>query len=335
MSKSKDKNKQNKGIAPSTNPINSDEKITAMAKAFLNNIKEYKEAYILLSTAIGLVIGTFFNLSCDMIYRGYADSFHIDIQYVQRDNHDLFVSILIILGTGIMCMPIFVFIYQLASKLSRYKFKQCIPIIISAVLIFLPIALAVIHQVFSVKDDWTWILLATVLIAMFALVFITIYLAALYSVHRQHRSITSNTNLAEAQDNEENTNNNNHTQGRHWINLIKSIPLLVISLICALFAEYWFGRAYVSCLTEFDFMVTDSLSELVDVEKPPCNLILSQTDEYYYLSAYEITNQNGLYKITIYPDYHILLQKSDDLNSVSIVRNHFAQAEVKTGLPKT
>lgn len=103
--------------------------------------------------------------------------------------------------------------------------------------------------------------------------------------------------------------------------------ILAALLISILFMpiSYWFGWQQASQKEYFDFIVDEYNDEIGVNNSPGFNLILSQNSEYYCLSKYTISKDDGKEVIKIFPDYQTIVPKSDD-ESFIIIRKHFVNA---------
>ena len=83
------KNKRKKENANQKNMILEnafDKKVKDFVGEMIENLKKNKEAYIVICTALGLVINAIWNIACGIGYRGYADGLNISTQFIQKDN---------------------------------------------------------------------------------------------------------------------------------------------------------------------------------------------------------------------------------------------------------
>ena len=107
--------------------------------------------------------------------------------------------------------------------------------------------------------------------------------------------------------------------------------LLAALLISIIFMpiSYLFGWQQASQKEYFDFIV-DEYNDEIGIDNSLCyNLILSQNSEYYCLSGYTISKDDGKEVIKIFPDYQTIVPKSDD-ETVKIIRKRFVNAGKET-----
>ena len=93
-------------------------------------------------------------------------------------------------------------------------------------------------------------------------------------------------------------------------------------------AIYCFGRYGATSQIEFDFIVEKyDYSFTYDGTTVYDNIILSETDELYYLSVCKISGSADNPAITIFPNYHSIVKKGDAPNS--IIRKRFRSTYIE------
>ena len=330
-----------------------EKKANKSVRKILSIIKEYKEAFVLLCTAFGLAVSSFWNISCDVIYRGYADCFHIDISYIARDNQGLFVSLLIILGTATVCLPFFILIYQLELKYHKRPFCRLVPLGISFFVITIPFFLCSNFgkPIVLAAGQWGTVLFyLSVILCFLSAIFFTIYLLCLFYQLRRRKSKEkpkqetgttdeqSQTDISTGKKaNEQSITNKSKTSKStpklsQIIAFVKAIGfVLVVSLLMFVMGVYCLGRSIALSRTEFDFLELTTCDSIENNHK--CALILSMTDDYFYLSKFTESESNEGSIITIYPDTYMVLQRTEEINPVSITRKRYDKMEIEKGTP--
>lgn len=103
----------------------------------------------------------------------------------------------------------------------------------------------------------------------------------------------------------------------------KATGMWLVALISLLMAIYCFGRYGASSQMEFDFIVDKyDYSFTYDGNVVYDNIILSETDELYYLSVCTISGSADNATITIYPNYHSIVKKGDE--PINVIRKRFS-----------
>lgn len=302
--------------------------IYTAVKEMLKNLKDNKEAYTMICGACGLVFASLWNIACDIGYRGFSDELLVDSQYIQRDNHGILVSLIIILGVAILFFPIFYAILSLAKKTAPSKIKRISIIIGSLLIAILPFVLVVIVCIFPSTYKWITTIIAPVtVLAMLSALFFMIYfpLITILLDEKNHLKEITNTDLTSAN----RDNSLIDKENTKLMSYIKAIRRFLMALLFTLLAIYSFGRLYAQVKTEYDFLVDSySYDFSFDGEKIYDNIVISQTDEYYYLSVCTLSVENGSTKVTIYPYYHSVVNKSDSDSKAKVIRKKFDTVDI-------
>ena len=297
----------------------------------LNNLNTYKEVYAIIGGACGLVFTSLWNIACDIGYRGFADALSINLQYIQRDNNNILVSLLIILGIAVVFFPVFYAVLCLAKKTAPNKIVRHILQWVSVGVSVLPFLLVVLCNIFpSANKVVRVIIVPSCFLALIAVTFIMIYFPLVMIFVDNHRHLMENRNTdANSNSNERSLNN---VRTKKVTSAAKSIGTLLLALLLFLLGIYFFGRTQAISQKEFEFLVDDFSNEFsFNGKKVYDNVILSQTDEYYYLSVCTLSNKDGKKTITVYPFYHSVVDKSTDSNELKIIRINFDYSEIEKG----
>lgn len=300
-----------------------DKKVKDFVGEMIENLKKNKEAYILIFTALGLVINAIWNIACGIGYRGYADGLHMAIQYIQKDNQNILISILIFLGVAILFFPVFYFIYKITKKVYRNKHTRRIIFGVAAALALSPVVILILYntlpssQRIIVNTSFLWVALS-LLSCVFLIVYLPILDILIY-IEKKRSTDTSSTS-------EENQGGEHKPISKIAVGA-KTAGIWIVALLSLLMAIYCFGRFGASSQMEFDFIVDEfDCSFTYDGTTVYDNIILSETDEIYYLSVCKISGSADNATITIYPNYHSIVKKGDE--PINIIRKRFSTTHI-------
>ena len=314
------KNKRKKENANQKNMILEnafDKKVKDFVGEMIENLKKNKEAYILICTALGLVINAIWNIACGIGYRGYADGLNISTQFIQKDNQNILLSILIFLGVAVLFFPVFYLIYKITKKVYRKKVIRRVILGIAVFLALCPVGIAYDRlpssQELIVKTSFLW-----EAISLISIVFLIVYLPILdilIDIERKRSTDTSSTS-------EENQGGEHKPISKIAVGA-KTAAIWIVALLSSLLAIYSFGGFVASSQMEFDFIVDKyDYSFTYDGNVVYDNIILSETDELYYLSVCRISGSADNATITIYPNYHSIVKKGDE--PINVIRKRFS-----------
>jgi len=321
------KNKRKKENANQKNMILEnafDKKVKDFVGEMIENLKKNKEAYILICTALGLVINAIWNIACGIGYRGYADGLGISTRFIQKDNQNILLSILIFLGVAVLFFPVFYLIYKIAKKVYRKKVTRRFIFGIAATLALSPVVMLVLYNCSpSTKGIINLTSYLWAGLSLLSCVFLIIYLPTLEILIdiEKKRSIDTN-----------NTSEGDQGGSHKPISKIavgaKTTVIWLVALVSLLMAIYCFGRYGATSQIEFDFIVEKyDYSFTYDGNVVYDNIILSETDELYYLSVCKISGSADNPAITIFPNYHSIVKKGDAPNS--IIRKRFRSTHIE------
>ena len=288
--------------------------------AFLKNLKDNKEAYVLICTALGLVINAFWNIACGIWYKGCADELSIGMQFIYKDNQNILISVVVFLGSSVMCLPIVYAIY----KFAKWIYKSVFAIIILVFLILLalnPLLLFLAYRFIEptrafINDNIMWFAFASILAFALTLIYLPILVAL---KDNDKKSSKKNT---EHQDEQKPISK--------VVTCAKAIIVWVIAAFCFLLSIYYFAKFATSINSRYKFLVDDyNYTFTYNNNTVYENLILSETDDIYYLTACTISGDEENLQITIYPYYHTIVKKGDD--DVKIVEKKIFSSSIKEG----
>lgn len=321
------KKKQDNDLASQTNASienEFDSKVKDKMGAMIKNLKDNKEAYVLICTALGLVFSAIWNIACGLGYKGYADGLNIGIEFIQKDNQNILISLIIFLGVAVLGFPIYYAIYKLAKLVYMKKFVRRLFIFIAAILFISPIAFPLLNTVFpSAETILYYAFIVSVLLSIASLVFLIIYIPILSVLvdMKGNPSNTQNKNVDNKQDEE-------HKPVSKFALWIKAIATFLVALFTLLLAIYLFGLFTASSRLNYEFIV-DDFSFTYDGSTVYENVILSETDDIYYLAACTISGSADNATITIYPYYYTIVKKNDE--PVKVVKMRFHAANIVRG----
>ncbi len=282
--------------------------------ALLSNLKSNKDVYVLLCTALGLVLNAFWNVACGAWYKGYADGLSIQALYIYKDNQNILISVMVFLGTAVACYPIVYAIYRLAKKVYRSTLSIFI-LIFTVILALNPLIMYVVYLCAESTHDFiNNYLVVFVLVSFFSFAFALIYLPiliALKDIDKKKRN------------EQDNAQQDQRSTFSKVIICAKAIIAWVFAALCFLVAIYWFGCFSASSQMEFEFIVDKyDYSFTYDGNVAYDNIILSETDELYYLSVCRISGSADNATITIYPNYHSIVKKGDE--PINVIKKRFS-----------
>lgn len=313
---------RNKKKTENTNIQNDfDIKFKDSISVLFSNLKNNKEVYVLICTALGLVLSAFWNIACGVWYKGYADELSIGTLFIHKDNQDILISVVVFLGSAVMCFPIAYAIYRLTKRVYRSIWAYIIATF-SILLALNPLILyAVYLLIASTRVFINQYIVIFVLVSILAFAFAIIYLPILVALRDIDKK--RNNEQEDEQQGEQKTSSK-------VVSCAKAILAWVLAALCFLLSIYWFGRFGASVNSSYEFLVDDyDYTFTYDGDKVYDNLILSETDEIYYLTVCTISGSEDNSKITIYPYYHTIVKKSDDASK--IVRKSFISSSIEKG----
>lgn len=286
-------------------------------KKVLENIKEYKESYTIIWLALSFILTTIWHIGCGLGYKGYADYWSIASQYMYKDNFNILISF--VLSCGFAAVLLFM-AYEMAKRTSLSKNHYIITIVIGVFTVGLPIIALILMPIFGWIKNIIELIIGFMLIAdIWFLLYIPILMLFL-----DIKKSRSNSNL--------NTNNDPHTSNHSPFitisSLLKSVCVFVLIVLVIFIAVYFYGQLYALSNRKFAFIADEFTSSSMLLGEH--NVILSETDEYYYLAKCTITtddNKNNnvkKYILDINPDNYTILKKDD---KTSIIKIRFDRVE--------
>lgn len=281
---------------------------------------------------VGTVVTCYWNLLCEVYYKGYSVGLGIDIRFIEKDSQGLFISILIFLSSSLFLLPGIREMDKRLDKNMNSPLRALRSFFISLSLIFLTLvvigfALMLTKGVISVEILFLPFVILTLLSissVVYFIQFICLLFEFIVKIIKELKKTECNN--SQQQNNDESNSTvapPNISQPRNtWGKLILAALLISILFVPV---SYWFGWQQASQKEYFDFIVDKYTDEISVNNSPGFNLILSQNSEYYCLSGYTISKDDGKEVIKIFPDYQTIIPKSDD-ESVIIIRKHFVNA---------
>ena len=314
----------------------SSSEINGKAKSALKKlnkvVKNYKELGLTMFAIVGTVVTCYWNLLCEVYYKGYSVGLGIDIRFIEKDSQGLFISILIFLSSSLFLLPGIREMDKRLDKNMNSPLRALRSFFISLSLIFLTLvvigfALMLTKGVISVEILFLPFVILTLLSissVVYFIQFICLLFEFIVKIIKELKKTECNN--SQQQNNDESNSTvapPNISQPRNtWGKLILAALLISILFVPV---SYWFGWQQASQKEYFDFIVDKYTDEISVNNSPGFNLILSQNSEYYCLSGYTISKDDGKEVIKIFPDYQTIIPKSDD-ESVIIIRKHFVNA---------
>lgn len=320
--------------SPETN-ISSSE-INGKAKSALEKlnkvVKNYKDLGITMCAIVGTVVTCYWNLLCEVYYKGYSAGLGIDIRFIEKDSQGLFISILIFLSSSLLLLPWIKSVIKRLDKNMNNILKALVSFILSLFFTFLTIVvigLILMITKGAILAELLFLpLVIFTLLSISTIVYFIQFICLLFEIIvKQLKKLKK----AECDNSQQQNNDNSNTtvtppntsQSRNnWGKLLFAALIIAILFMPI---SYLFGWQQASQKEYFDFIVDQYTDEISVNNSPGFNLILSQNSEYYCLSGYTISKVDGKEVIKIYPDYQTIVPK-DDENSVKIIRKHFVLA---------
>ena len=314
----------------------SSSEINGKAKSVLKKlnkvVKNYKELGLTMCAIVGTVVTCYWNLLCEVYYNGYSVGLGIDIRFIEKDSQGLFISILIFLSSSLFLLPGIREMDKRLDKNMNSPLRALRSFFISLSLTFLTLVvigfvLMLTKGVISVEILFLPFVILTLLSSSSVVYFIQFICLLFEFIVKKIKELKKvECNNSQQQNNDESNSTvtpPNISQPRNnWGKLI--LAALLISILF-MPISYWFGWQQASQKEYFDFIVDEYNDEIGVNNSPGFNLILSQNSEYYCLSKYTISKDDGKEVIKIFPDYQTIVPKSDD-ESFIIIRKHFVNA---------
>ena len=299
-------------------------------------VKKYKEFGITICAIVGTLATFYWNLLCEMYYNGYAKGLGIDTRFIEKDSQGLFISILIYLSSSLLLLPAIKKIDDRLDKNMNKPGKAFLSFLASLGLAIIPLAGFLLIIILTQGVFLTELLfLPFVILALLstsAVVFFIQFICLFFEfIIKQLKKLKKSECDNSQQQNNDESNTTiappNISQPRNnWGKLLLAallIPIIFMPL------SYLFGWQQASQKEYFDFIV-DEYNDEIGIDNSLCyNLILSQNSEYYCLSGYTISKDDGKEAIKIFPDYQTIVPKSDD-ETVKIIRKRFVNAGKET-----
>lgn len=299
---------------------------TAMEK-LSEVVKKYKELGVALCAVVGAVATCYWNIACDIFYRGYADGLGIDIRYIQNDSHSLLITVLIFIGSSILLLPgIKIILNQFDRNLLGLYRTGCsigisflilvASLAVCLLMIFIARGAILLEVIFM---PFVVVTLSLIAFLLFLVQFIVMFWGVVvkkikhYFENKIQQLSKANRKGAKGRNRE---NKSKLKSGIRIGFLILAIATIILSV------SYLLGWHNAVSKKEFEFIVDDFQCEITPDNSPYFNLILSQTDDYYCLSACVISEVDGNSKITIFPDYQTIVTKTDE-STTKIIRKRF------------
>ncbi len=279
-------------------------------RKILENIKEYKESYTIIWLVLSFILTTIWHISCGMGYKGYADYWSIASQYMYKDNFNILISFVLSLGFAAVLLFI---AYEIAKRVALSPKHWIITIFIGVIVVGLPFIVLVLMFILGWLKNIIELAIGCMLIAcIWFLLYIPIFILLL---DVQKSKNTSNST----------TNNNQHTSNHSPFitisSLLKSVCVFALIVLIFFIVVYFYGWLYASLNREFAFITDKSTSSSILLGEH--KVILSETDEYYYLAECTITtevSENNIkkYILEINPESYTILKKEDKTSIIKI-----------------
>ena len=342
-------------------------KITKQLNRLLRLMNKYKA----LGAALGVVLTCYWNLLCDIFYRGYAARLGVDSLYIHKDSGSLLISVLAFFFGFALIIP---FANKLSDQLDKngrsiLATLQCVGIsfaISFIAFVVIGVLVARLGQQMAIEIAFIPLLFLTLSFSsgvVFFLQLIVLPVSKFWhflkekknktnenappedSKINEKQSTNSNDSTEPIQDSEkstssgagdvskeQDTNPDGDTKSGVKIRYIL-MALIFVALSMAIF--FYAGRYSATEKKEFAFIVNDFKVGITFSNTVQHNLILSETDEYYCLSAYTITNKNKTEKVTVYTGHQTVINKSEIKEEIKIVKKKFDESEIVNDVPAT
>lgn len=363
-------------------------------KKQLNKLLLLIDKYKALCAALGVILTCYWNLLCDLFYRGYATRLGVDSLYIHNDSGSLLISVLAFLFGFALIIP---FANKLSDQLDKngrsiLATLKCTGIsLIISVIAFVAICVLIVTlgQQMVIEIAFIPLLFLTLSFSAFAVFFLQlITLLVSIPIHitkklinkivKKNTSFDANdidkaqgvnsncnaesmqvrvictsgkvqistaspnprvhrkrvyrlTSVVRSRTTEQSADSDNNTKSK--VPYILTVLLILFALCMALF--FCIGRLSASAKKEFAFIVNDFENEITSSNTVQHNLILSETDEYYCLSAYTITDINKIEKVTVYTGHQTVINKSEIKEEIKIVKKKFDESEIVNDIPTT
>lgn len=316
-----------------------------IVKKQLNRLLRLIDKYKTLGAALGVILTCYWNLLCDLFYRGYGSRLEVDSLYIHNDSRSLLISILAFLCGFSLLIP---FANKIANQLDKNGTRISATVLsflkslgLSALWFAVIVGLGVMTG-FQIIIEVVFIpallfVLSFAMLMVFFLQFIILIVSKLIQVLKKcinNKKTKSNTpSDADDKANKQDTNSACNPKPNINVTFVLIILLILVALIMAVF--FYAGQLSASQKKEFAFIVNDFKNEIILSDTVQYNLILSETDEYYCLSAYTITNKDEIGKVTVYTGHQTIISKSEINGEIKIVKKNFDESEIKNDTPPT
>lgn len=307
---------------------------TLHVKKLINRALRLFKKYKVIFAPLCVIITCIWGLSCDLYYYGYASYLGTDTLYIQKDSRSLLIYT-VIFALSFVCSVFFA--YNVSKQMDKNEtskgtaLKSVAKSFGLCFLIFIIIVLLSVATGFRIVPE---VILLPVFLFTFAFCKFIIFIIQFFAVLWKDLMKKINKHFANSKANAHPpTSQKAKAKNNHHFSKTKCFLTVLIIAILPMVSFFYAGRFGVFQNKEFTFVVSKFDAMAISNNKIQYNLVLSENDEYYCLSAYIITDINEVNKIYIYSNYQTIINKSE-VEELKIVKMTFDQSEItKDELP--
>lgn len=324
-----------------SNELTNGTKSTIRISRKLNRIIRLFNKYRGIATFLGVIVSSLWVFVCNIYYYGYASKLGVDISYISKDNTSLLINVLVFVFSFVYCI---LYICRMSEQLDNngtdYKaikksiVKSLIPLSLSILFLASYVMLVFIGALdFIAKIEVMFSLFCGLSLCQTVTFFIQLAVTPIekkMNKKQESNSSSDNTNIEMDSLLKDDNDPKNKKENNRSTSILISVALTVFIIIIVIsFLIGWFNA---SNQREFNFIVTNFECTDITSDEVQYNLILSENDDYYCLSAYTVNKINGVNKITIYSNYQTITNKSK-VEETKITKREFDKSEISNDTP--
>lgn len=277
----------------------------------VSNIENHKELLLLVCSAISLVATAIWNVAIEVGVLGYACYWNIDYSYAPNDKQNFFVMFIITLCfSAIILYPM----YQYAKWTVLHNRAFVWTAIVSIVIIISPFVLVLIKRIFENLNIYTVFLNILLILFMITVLFSMIFYPLYFDARATHKQATN-----EEQHSTQKTIKKSA--------LLSTFVALLISVALLLVLVFFLGMS-IAHRNEYSFLV-DNNYDFHFENKGIYDVILSETDEYYYQAKCQVAiEEDNLKSLTVYCNQITICEKPEER---FIIKEIFSEIKLDKG----
>lgn len=299
-------------------------------------VNDYKELGLAMCAVGGAVLTCYWNLICELYYRGYSTGLGFDTQYIEKDSQGLLISTIVFLSGSLLLLPggkIIITHYDENNNLKK-SIKSLFKSLGIAILNILFIAgILILTKGVFFTETFIFPLVLFSLSVTAIIIYSLQVLGYLGSKAKQKIKPLWNKIFKRTPNNNSElpTQDSNNPSQHRKINRMMIIIVLIIA-IAPVPISFLIGKNFALHKKDFEFIVENYSEEVGSSDSIGYNLILSQNADCYCLAAYTIKVTDGNTLIQIYPDCQTIIPKNDK-TIFTVVRKKMILSSVKEGMP--